>query len=791
MTGGDRYVGTSVRRVEDPRLVRGLGQYLDDLQVPGTLHVVFLRSPHAHARVRSVDTAALRAHPGIVDVVTADDLRTLKPMRPDQVDLPEHKVAEWPALARDKVRFVGEAVAALVAHDRYVAEDAVELLQVAYEPLPSVVTLAEALAPGAPRVHDEWPNNVLVRATGRGGDVTTALGHAPIVFTETFTSEAVTGIPIEPRGCLATVEPGTDVLQIWTSHQTPHILRTLLADHLGYPEHLVRVVAPDLGGGFGIKSHLYPEELVTAFLALRLRRPVKWTQTRREDLVADVYCRDSTITLRMAASADGHVLAMRAATLTNSGAYSILPFGATHEATGAGRQILGPYRVPHYEYEAVAVVSNKPPRGAYRGVAMVTTTFCMERMLDMLAERTGLDPVEVRRRNLIRDDAPYVNALGVTFEATSCVRALEDGVAALDYGRLRTEQKARRAEGRLVGIGVACYAEFTTPNARALRSRGVRRVPGFDATTIRVDPSGTVHAFTSVTAMGQGLVTALTQLVADECGVALDVVRVHTGDSALTPYGSGSWASRGAVAGGGATIKAARRIREKLLAIAAHHLEADVADLEGHQGVVQVRGAPFRSVDMAELAAQAHGLGTGTLPDGMAPGLEATEYYDPPLVTISNGVHFAVVEVDPDTGAYALQRLVVVHDCGTVINPTIVEGQIHGGCAQGLGQVLGEAARYDASGQLLTGSLMDYPIPRATDAPAELSILHIETPAPATMGGLKGMGEGGTIGAVAAVANAVADALGPEGRQVIRGVPVSPEHVLAVLRRRGREAHRQ
>ncbi|PYM67284.1 MAG: carbon monoxide dehydrogenase [Candidatus Rokuibacteriota bacterium] len=777
-----KYVGMGCRRAEDPRLLQGRGQYVDDLRLPNMVHVAFVRSLHAHARITVPDHSQTRAVPGVIAMVTARDLQGVKPLRADESDLPEYRVTEWPPLARHKVRFVGEAVAAVAATDPAVAEDAADQFPIGYEPLPPVLTIAEAAQPDAPRVHDEWPNNVLMRATGSGGDVAAAFRRAAITFTETFTSEGVTGVPIEPRGCLAALDPGTGVLCLWTSHQVPHILRTLLAEHLGHPEHLLRVVAPDLGGGFGIKSHLYPEELVVASLALQLQRPVKWTQSRREDFLSNVYCRDSRVTLEMAASSDGVVLGMRARSVTNSGAYSILPFGAAHEATGAARQIPGPYRIRDYEYEAVAVVSNKPPRGAYRGVAMVTTTFCMERMLDLLATRLGLDPVEVRRRNLIGDDElPFVNALGVSFEATSFRRSLEEGVRAIGYDAFRARQKAARGTGPLIGLGIACYAEFTAPSATALRARGVRSVPGFDAATIRVSPTGTIQVFTSVTTMGQGLPTALAQLVADECGVRMEDVLVQCGDSSLAPYGSGSWGSRGAVAGGGVVLRAARQIRDKVLAIAAHRLEATVADLVCEDRRIWVRGAPFRSVTFGELAAQANMMTTRLLPEGMEPGLEATACYDPPSVTVSNGTHLAVVEIDPDTGVFGLRRYLVVHDCGTIINPLLVEGQIHGGCAQGAGQVLGEAARYDPAGQLLTGSLLDYPIPRATDLPPQFEIVHLETPAPTTHAGIKGMGEGGTIGAVAAVANAVADALRSAGADGVRSVPVLPEHVLTAL----------
>jgi carbon-monoxide dehydrogenase large subunit len=782
-----KYVGMACRRAEDPRLLQGRGQYVDDLRRPDMVSVAFVRSLHAHARIDVPDHPETRAMPGVLAVLTARDLPELKPLRADESDLPDYRITEWPPLARHKVRFVGEAIAVIVATDPALAEDAAERFPVAYEPLSPILTIADGLRPDGPRVHDDWPSNVLMRITGSGGDVAAAFGRAAHTFTETFSSNGVTGVPIEPRGCLATLEPGTGVLCLWTSHQIPHILRTLLAEHLGHPEHLLRVIAPDLGGGFGIKSHLYPEELVVAALALKLQRPVKWAQSRREDFLSDVYCRDSMVTIEMAASSDGIVLGMRARSITNSGAYSILPFGAAHEATGAARQIPGPYRIRNYEYEAVAVVSNKPPRGAYRGVAMVTTTFCMERMLDLLAARVGLDPVEVRRRNLIGDDElPFVNALGVSFEATSFRGSLEAAVRAIGYEAFRARQRAARDQGRLIGLGIACYAEFTTPSAKALRARGVRSVPGFDAATIRVSPSGTVEVFTSVTTMGQGLATALAQLVADECGVRIEDVLVHCGDSSRCPYGSGSWGSRGAVAGGGAVLIAARQIRDKMLAIAAHRLEAGVTDLACADGRIWVRGAPFRTVTFREIASQANMMSTRLLPAGMEPGLDATACYDPPSVTVSNGTHVAVVEIDPDTGVFGLRQYLVVHDCGTIINPLLVEGQIHGGCAQGAGQVLGEAARYDQTGQLLTGSLLDYPVPRATDLPSQFEIVHIETPAPATHAGIKGMGEGGTIGAVAAIANAVADALRSAGADGVRSLPVLPEQVLTALGQRHR-----
>src|SRR5262245_36348571 len=397
-----RYVGQRLKRTEDARLVRGQARYVDDIRLPGTLHVAFVRSPHAHARLLAVDASRAARAPGVRAVISGADLGGVATMRSDVMEAEVCRQTEWPVLARDRVRYVGEAVAAVVADDRYAAEDAAALVDASFDPLPAVVDAEDALGGDAPRLHDGWPDNVMMRARGGGGDVAAAFAGAPVVIAETFASEPVTGVALEARACLAALDEGTGVLTLWSSHQTPHVLRSLVAEHLGHPEHLLRVICPDMGGGFGIKTHLYPEDVVVAFLALRLRRPVKWVQTRREDFLASNYCREHRIAVEVAAGADGRLRGLRARILMNGGAYAILPgFGSMLEATGAARQILGPYRIPAYEYEAVSAVTNKVPRGAYRGVAMVTTTFAMERVMDLIAVRTGLDPAEVRQLNPI------------------------------------------------------------------------------------------------------------------------------------------------------------------------------------------------------------------------------------------------------------------------------------------------------------------------------------------------------------------------------------------------------
>jgi carbon-monoxide dehydrogenase large subunit len=778
MTTRRKYVGQRLKRIEDAALIRGQARYVDDISLPGTLHVAFVRSPHAHARLGAVDASRAAAAPGVCAVITEADLAGVATMRSDTMDVEICRQTEWPVLARHVVRYVGEAVAAVVAVDRYAAEDGAALVDVSWDPLPAVVDAEDALRTDAPRLHDGWPDNIMMRTRGGGGEVAAALASAPLVLNETFASEPVTGVALEARACLAAVDESTGVLTLWSSHQTPHVLRSLAAEHIGHPEHLLRVICPAMGGGFGIKTHLYPEDLVVAFLARRLRRPVKWVQTRREDFLASNYCREHRISVDVAAGTDGRLLGLRARILMDGGAYSILPgFGSMLEATGAARQILGPYRMPAYEYEATSVVTNKVPRGAYRGVAMVTTTFAMERVMDLIAARTGLDPAEVRRRNLINStEFPYTNALGISYEGASFQESLAAGLRAVDYEGFRLAQASARADGRLLGLGIAVYAEFTSPNSKALAWRGIVKVPGFDSVSLRMDPSGKVRGYTSITAMGQGIQTALAQLIADELSVDIDDVSVETGDSTLAPYGSGAFASRGAVVGGGAAILAARRLREKIVGIAAAGLEAAPEDLVVADGQISVKGSPFRSLTIAEVARRAYMVSPVGLPAGVEPGLEATSYHDPPIQTISNGAHVALVEVDAETGRVRLLRLVVVHDCGTVINPLIVDGQIHGGAAQGIGQALFEAARYDPSGQLVTASLMDYALPQATSMPERFELIHLETPSPLTVAGIKGMGEGGTVGVVAAIANAVADALARYRPQINR-LPLSPARV--------------
>jgi carbon-monoxide dehydrogenase large subunit len=776
-----KFVGARVKRVEDPRYLTGTGRYVDDIDLPGMLHAVFLRCPHGHARIRAIDTSAAARASGVKAVLTGADMaRLITPVRTELAHL-EHHPTEWPVIAIDTVRYAGEAVAVVVAEDRYAAEDATELIRVDYAPLPAVYDAEQGLQTDAPRVHDDWPDNIAVRSAFSGEAVEQAFAQADFILQERFRTEPVTAIPMEPRGCLASYDRGQQSLTLWTSTQIPHIVRTLIADLLHFPEQRLRVIAPDVGGGFGIKAHLYPEELVVCVLAQQLAGAVKWIQDRREEIMTNVHCRDHFYQVAAAVRRDGVITGVKARVVADMGAYMSQPFGGALESTGAARMLLGPYKIQHYAYEAFSIASNKSPRGAYRGVSMAAVTFVMERLMDTIAQRTGLDPAQVRFKNMVQpEDFPYVNAVGVTYDSASFVASLQKALEMLDYEALRAEQARLRAAGRYIGIGISCYAEITAQNSLAMQARGLKRVPGYDTSTIRVEPSGKVIASSSVTSQGTGMETVMAQVIADELGVDIAEVTVVLGDTSTSPYGSGTWSSRGAVGAGGSCLRATRKIRDKMLRLAAAQLEASPDDLEMRAGQINVRGTPARFVTFEEVARLAYMVSATALPAGIEPGLEATEYYDPPRQTVSNAAQIAVAEVDVETGQVHIQRYVIVHDCGKVLNPMIVDGQIHGATAQGLGEGLYEAVAYDERGQVLNASLMEYLVPTAVEIPT-MEVGHLETLSPYTEGGVKGMGEGGTVGAPAAIANAVADALAPFGVQV-NAIPLTPERILTLIR---------
>jgi carbon-monoxide dehydrogenase large subunit len=714
------------------------------VRVPSACAVAFVRSPHAHARIESIDAGAARRLPGVVAVVTADDLRgRVTPLAP-RLEAPGFRPTAWPALADGEVRFAGQAVAAVVAETAYLAADAREHVVVSYAPLPPA------------------PAEVLFTHEFSAGDVDGGFARAAVVVRETFRHARCSASPLEPRGVIARVTG--DALEVWASTQTPHLLRDALAAHLGLPPARVRVIVPDVGGGFGQKLHVFPEDLAVAAVARLTGRAVKWVEERRENLAAASHAREQAVEIEAAASADGFVLALRARLTSDAGAYHIHPLTQAVEPLGTATILPGPYRVPAYAFTLTAVSSPKPPLGAYRGVGMVMAAFVMERTLDLIAARLGLDPAEIRRHNLIpRGAYPYRSAAGLTYDSGDYPAALARALELAGYDELRREQARARAAGRRLGVGLSCYTEYTGMGSDTYRRRGMVEIAGHESATLALEPDGRIGVLASSPSQGQGHATALAQLVADHLGVPIDRVVIAPVDTASAPPGSGTFASRGAVCFAGSVPVAAEMLRRKILSTAAGLLEASADDLVLEAGMVGVRGVPGGGVSLAQVAES-------------APGLEATAQTDPPGPTFSGAVHVAVVEVDPETGRVAIRKYVVVEDCGPVINPLIVDGQIHGAVAQGVGEALYEALVYDGEGQLLTATLMDYALPVASCVPSFV-IGHLETPSPLTPGGVKGMGEGGTIGAPAAIANAVADAVRDLGVTITR-LPIRPQDLV-------------
>lgn len=783
LAGTGKLVGAQVRRVEDPRVLLGKSRYVDDIHLPGTLALAFVRSPYAHARVLRTEVGAAQTHPGVRAVLTGADVAgSIPPLRVeyDPVRAPRHRSCDWPVLAHGTVRFVGEAVAAVVATDRYVAEDAAALVEVEYDPLAVIWDMEQALEPGSPLVHEEWGDNVMQVLQVEIGDVAKAFQEADCVVAERFTTSRHMALPMETRGCLAHFETATDTLMVWSSTQVPHVLRSGLAALLRFPEHHIRVIAPDVGGGFGLKAHVFPEEVITAYLARQLGCPVKWVEDRREHLTASLHAKHQTVQAELALQKDGTILAVRGRFLSDVGAYSDYPWSAALEAGHAASSLPGPYKMRAYRFEALSVATNKATLGPYRGVGMPIGVLVMERLLDLGAQELGLDPAEIRLRNMIRkEEHPYKTIVGAEIESGSHQEALQLALAMLGYQEFRERQGRLREQGRYVGVGIASYVEGTAPSSHAFQAMGLA-LGGYESATVRMDVAGKVTVLVGTHSHGQSHETTLAQVAADELGVPLADVRVIEGDTTAVPYGWGTWGSRSAVTGGGAVSLASAKLREKIVRVASRLSEVPEQDLELADGAVRRKSG---GVVLAPINDIAHRIiaTPGNLPPGEGPGLEATAHYEPPPSTHANATHIATVEVDVQTGLVKLLRYLVVEDCGTIINPLVVDGQIQGGVAQGIGTALYERLLYDENGQLLTGTLMDYLVPTAADVP-RVEIGHIESPSPYTPKGIKGMGEGGAIAPPAAIANAVADALAPFGVRV-NELPLTPERVLGYIER--------
>ncbi len=724
-----RLLGARVKRVEDPRFLLGQARFVADLVRPGTLDVAFVRSPLAHADIRSVDVAAAATARGVHRVISGADIAgRISPIRCDSA-YPGWQGTAFPALAHERVHFSGQAVAAVVADDRYLAEDAADLVSMDLARLDVIASVEDAIGDGAAPMHAGWTDNFFVKRHVVSGDPDAAFARAHGVFELDLKTQRQTGIPMENRGCLAEYDAGDRVLTLWTSTQIPHLVRTGLADCLGIPEHRVRVIAPDVGGGFGIKGCLFPEELVVAFLAMELGRPVRWIEDRREHLLASIHAREHAHNARVAYAEDGTLLGLRIRMYVDCGAFSVYPWTSTMD-TGMALGILpGPYRLSDYECEAYSVATNKCPLGPYRGVSRPAACFTIERVMDGIARELDLDPIEVRRRNLVRaDEFPYTSATGLVYDSGSFIEALEKVVETADLHAMRRDQEAARAQGRYLGIGFACYTEQTAHTTNEFIKRGVPIIFGYDAANVRMDPSGKVTVQVSSHSHGQGHETTIAQVVADELAIPLDDIRVAFGDTESTPYGMGTFASRTAVLVGGAAHRASGKVGEMLRAIGAHLLEARLDDVELRDGRVMVTGSPSVGIDIRDVARKAYHR-PETLPPGIEPRLEAGASYDadPGTGTFTNAAHLVLVEVDPETGAVTILRYVVVEDCGQMINPLVVEGQVHGGVAQGIGGALLEELIYDDNGQLLTTTFLDYLIPSSTDIP-DIEVSHLFTP---------------------------------------------------------------
>ncbi len=776
-----RAFGSEITRLEDARMVTGQAKYTDDLTLPGLAHLAVLRSPYAHARIVSIDASAARELPGVIDVITGADLTAAgfggMPCAwvvPDSnTQTPDH-----PAIASDTVRYAGDAVAAVVAETDYQARDALAAIDVDYDPLDAVTDAWEAHQDGAPQLFADVEKNECFHWVVSGGDVDAAFAAADVVVSDRIINQRLVPNAMEPRSTMAQWNPAMGELTLWNTTQNPHIARFLLSLVTGIGEHKIRVIAPDVGGGFGSKIPLYPEEAIVILAAQRTGRPVKWTESRSENFLATIHGRDHVQDVELAASSDGTITALRAKVWANLGAY--LSTASTGVPTILhGLMLSGCYTIPNIHEDVYGMFSNTTPVDAYRGAGRPEATFLIERLIDLLARELGQDPVAVRRKNLI---PPFTEghevATGLIYDTGNYEAALDKALLIADYQGLRKQQADLRAEGRYLGIGVTTYTEIC-----GLGPSEVAGAVGFggglrESAIVRFHPSGKVKLMVGVNPHGQGEETTFAQIVADQLGVAVEDVDVTYGDTAETPMGWGTYGSRTTAVASGAMMGAIERIKEKGRKIAAHLLEASEEDVDFEDGKFFVRGSPDSSLTIQDIALAANTA--WNMPEGVEPGLEASAFFNPANFVYPFGTHIAVVEVDPETGETDLQRYVAVDDCGPQINPLIVRGQIHGGIVQGIGQTLWEGAAYDDNGQLLTSSLMDYALPKAEFFP-KFELDFTETPTGVNPLGVKGIGETGTIASTPTVYNAVLDALAPLGVSKI-DMPLTPERVWRAIR---------
>ncbi|HTP84722.1 MAG TPA: xanthine dehydrogenase family protein molybdopterin-binding subunit [Alphaproteobacteria bacterium] len=766
-------VGASLQRKEDDRHLHGRGQFVADVKLPGLQDVAFVRSPHAHARIKDVSAPV----PG-GQVFSARDLPNLKPMRAVP-QVPGFRPSGYPAFATDKVRYVGEVIGACIAPTRAEAEDLAAAVTVEYEVLPAVVDAAAA-AKGSPAlVHESWADNLFIERTIQGGDIEVARREAEIVVQREYQLHRQASVPLEGRGVLAYLDRRLDELVVYTSTQVPHTIRLGLSEMLGIEERRIRVVAPDVGGGFGGKARLSQEEVAIAALALAVDHPVRWIEDRSEHFLAAIHCREHLYRMTAYADRRGRILGLDAELVVDAGAYAMWPNGPFLETGMAARNLPGPYNIRHHRVKTLTVATNKSPIGPYRGVGRPGACFAIERTIDEVARAVGRDPLEVRVENMVGpDQMPYKSVTGMTFDNgdyPQCARMCAD---LLDLPAIRARQKQGEPDGRLIGVGFAAYAEQTAHGCGEWVTRGAPFIPGYESCQARLMSDGSLVLMVGIQSHGQGLETTLSQVAHQELGIDPAKVSVRHGDTDIAPFGMGTIASRSMVMAGGAVARASRLLREKMLRIGAHLLQADPKDVRWEDGAV---AGPSGTVRLEEIARIAH-LRMEQLPDGVDPLLEVTATYEPAIDTgvFSYATHAAVVAVDPLTGLIEVLDYGVAEDCGTVVNPMIVDGQIRGGVIQGIGTALYEEIPYDDQGQPLATTFADYLMPGAAEMPA-IKIAHLHTPTPYTEYGMKGMGEGGAIGPPAAIANAVRDALGALGAE-LNETPMTPRRVLAAIR---------
>jgi carbon-monoxide dehydrogenase large subunit len=783
MTTATKMVGQALKRREDPKLITGHGNYLDDIKLPGMLHAVLLRSPYAHANIRSIDTSKAKAHPGVVGVFTGDDMMDIAAMPAAwQAGGVKNNPVTTRALAVGKVTFVGDPVAVVVAADRYIARDAADLIEVDYEPLPVVVDARAAVQPGAPQIHEAAPNNVVFEwECGDKAKTDAAFASAEVQVKEDIINQRLIPTPMETRGAIARYDSVTGDFTLWTTSQAPHVLRLLLTAFVfGIPETKLRVIAPNIGGGFGQKIFCYADNALVMWLARKLGQPVKFVEDRSENYKYSTHGRDHVTEAELCGTRDGKITGLRVNTWANIGGY-FSTIAAGIPTTLYGRILTGVYKIPAAYCHVTGAYTNTAMVDAYRGAGRPEASYVIERMVDRFAAEIGMDPAEVRRKNFIPpEDFPYDNGLGLLpYDSGNYEPALDKALALAGYHDFRKEQEEARKRGKYLGIGLSSYVEIcgVAPSAWI-------GLPGqgwgaglWESANVRVHLTGKVVVTTGSLPHGQGVETTFAQIVADELGVPYDDVTIEWGDTQGTPFGYGTYGSRSLAVGGTALYKSVSKIKEKAKRLAAHMLEANPDDIVFENGKAFVKGSPDKAKTLAEIALQASVA--YDLPQGMEPFLDETTYYDPPNCTFPFGTHVAIVEVDPDTGRVDLKRYIAVDDCGNQINPLIVQGQIHGGIVQGIAQALYEHGVYDENGQLLSGTLMDYAVPTAAMVPS-FEMDHTVTPSPVNPMGVKGAGEAGTIASAQAVMNAVIDALAPFGVKHMQ-MPATPENVWRVI----------